>query len=376
MRRIAFLDGLRGICALQVVLFHCAVGFGFSWGTPLLDNSGVPVCVFFLISGYVLTSSFRAGRLHPVKLGMARLVRLMIPSIVSAAIALAVILMFHEQVNELGTRLHSLFLTQHVLVPTRAEAIQELDGFDILFGYSNFAPFIIPGMINVDHALNSPLWTISYEVLGSIWILCLVLSERFDALYGALLGASVLLFGSNPLCLFVAGHLAARYDLAGAPSSLRRTAIGIMLLCAYLAMLLLHRLPGEVSFLLNHGLAIQFGAGGVVNDIAALLLFFGVLILPVCRVLLCWPVFQWLGRISFSLYLVHMSVMISVGVAAYHAGMGHGALAAASLMVVATVSVSFCAALIFERLVDRPSIWLSRAIKRVWKFIPVPASAD
>ncbi|MDE2240826.1 MAG: hypothetical protein KGJ73_12975, partial [Rhodospirillales bacterium] len=90
----------------------------------------------------------------------------------------------------------------------------------------------------------------------------------------------------------------------------------------------------------------------------------------------CWPVFQWLGRISFSLYLVHMSVMISVGVAAYHAGMGHGALAAASLMVVATVSVSFCAALIFERLVDRPSIWLSRAIKRVWKFIPVPASAD
>ena len=67
--KVPYLEGLRGIAAMQVVLLHFVTGFlpntaQHAW-PPLrvLFDGHTAVYVFFLISGAVLTPSF--ARCHP-----------------------------------------------------------------------------------------------------------------------------------------------------------------------------------------------------------------------------------------------------------------------------------------------------------------------
>ncbi len=363
MRRIAFFDGLRGVCALQVMLFHCAACFSFSWGTQLLDAGQMPVAVFFLMSGYVLTGSFRSARAFPARTVLARFIRLAFPAVVSAALAMALICLFYQRAAWLGGYLHNPSLSRYAHLPTMVEAIHEVDGFDILFGYADTAPFHVAGMVGLDRAMNSPLWTISYELMGSFWVLCLVLSTRFKALYGVLLGSTILLFGSNYLTLFTLGHLGARYELARRFSSAWVLVLGAAFIGAAIYIGVHPHLPKDVVFVCQHGLAIQPGAGGIAGEIAGTLLFFGVLLIPSFQSALCMGPFQSLGRISFSLYLVHFPLLMTIGVGAYVATMSAGTQLARVAAVSATILAATLASIIFERLVDRPSIQLSRIIK-------------
>jgi len=60
-RRIAALDGVRGILAVVVLAGHVCKPFGITF---LLIPSHVAVCLFFVMSGYVLTRAWD-GRLAP-----------------------------------------------------------------------------------------------------------------------------------------------------------------------------------------------------------------------------------------------------------------------------------------------------------------------
>ena len=51
------LDGLRGVAALLVVLYHINEGFAFASGAPVIDfmNHGyLAVDFFFILSGFVI----------------------------------------------------------------------------------------------------------------------------------------------------------------------------------------------------------------------------------------------------------------------------------------------------------------------------------
>ncbi|EPS42399.1 hypothetical protein H072_3601 [Dactylellina haptotyla CBS 200.50] len=54
--------------------------------------------------------------------------------------------------------------------------------------------------------------------------------------------------------------------------------------------------------------------------IGAMLLCFSIVFLPKIQSILCWKLFQYLGRISFSLYLVHGTIIRSMGYAMVHWG--------------------------------------------------------
>ena len=77
MQRLLLLDGLRGIAAIGVVLFHCVIAFdalgAFARGYLFVD-------LFFLLSGFVLTLNYEqrmnAGAVRPGKFLRSRLVRL------------------------------------------------------------------------------------------------------------------------------------------------------------------------------------------------------------------------------------------------------------------------------------------------------------
>ena len=93
--RVNYLEGLRGIAAMQVVLLHFVTGFlpdtaDHAW-PPLhiLFDGHTAVYVFFLISGAVLTPSFARPGNVAGKVAK-RVVRLGIPVAAAAAIATAV----------------------------------------------------------------------------------------------------------------------------------------------------------------------------------------------------------------------------------------------------------------------------------------------
>src|SRR5580693_9067482 len=94
--KVQYLEGLRGIAAMQVVLLHFVTGFlpdtaEHAW-PPLrvLFDGHTAVYVFFLISGTVLTPSFARGGAWP-RQAAKRLVRLGIPVAAAATIALALL---------------------------------------------------------------------------------------------------------------------------------------------------------------------------------------------------------------------------------------------------------------------------------------------
>ena len=89
--KVQYLEGLRGIAAMQVVLMHFVIGFmpraEYAWPPlPILFDGHTAVYVFFLISGAVLTPWFARPGAFLGKLGK-RVVRLGLPVAAAAVIA-------------------------------------------------------------------------------------------------------------------------------------------------------------------------------------------------------------------------------------------------------------------------------------------------
>ncbi len=86
-RRVLYLDGLRGLAAMQVVFGHYTNVFVPAWFSRLglLVNGDFAVFIFFIMSGFVLTPSFaRAPRAVPRGLAR-RAIRLGIPTAAACA---------------------------------------------------------------------------------------------------------------------------------------------------------------------------------------------------------------------------------------------------------------------------------------------------
>ena len=90
--KIQYLEGLRGIAAVQVVLLHFVTGFlphaaeHAAPPLPVFWDGHTAVYVFFLISGAVLTPSFARGGPWPRQVAK-RLVRLGLPIAAAGVIA-------------------------------------------------------------------------------------------------------------------------------------------------------------------------------------------------------------------------------------------------------------------------------------------------
>src|ERR1700682_929676 len=109
--RIAYLESIRGLAALQVLLLHFLAGFaadlvfslpagaavaGYIHLSPLyfLYDGYSAVYIFFALSGYVLTRAFERHLARPASQILARIVRLGLPAIAATLVAALVMLMF------------------------------------------------------------------------------------------------------------------------------------------------------------------------------------------------------------------------------------------------------------------------------------------
>jgi peptidoglycan/LPS O-acetylase OafA/YrhL len=180
--KVQYLEGLRGIAAMQVVLMHFVIGFvpdtaQHTWPplTVLFDGH-TAAYVFFLISGAVLTPSFARPGPFAGKLAK-RVVRLGIPVAAAATIAMLLIALFPDAHRQAAALTGSAWLAMDSSgAPTFAHLAREIGLDSLLLGYREatlFAPLAghLPPM---ELSLDAPFWSLHLELYGSLLVLCLV----------------------------------------------------------------------------------------------------------------------------------------------------------------------------------------------------------
>lgn len=321
MRKITYLQGLRGTAALWVVLHHFFCAFypmavfatgpshwqweKLFWSTPLglLIAGRSLICLFFILSGYVLSLPyFGAGAKDLAQLCAAmvkrpfRLVGLVALTMIASVMLLNGHFYHNAQVAEISG---SEWLGAQSSTPV---------------GYWHFLVDLISNPFWNGENYNQPLWTIFYELVGSYLTFIFTLLFRNSqvrwwayAIVGLTFSGS--LYGSFILGIFLA-DLSKNFPGAIAKANqpwflLPLLGAGIYL-AAYPIFINQSQLP---STWFSHLPWSQF------NDrysmAGAFFLFCAVLAAPLLQRLFSIASVVYLGRISFALYAVHLLVLRS-----------------------------------------------------------------
>jgi peptidoglycan/LPS O-acetylase OafA/YrhL len=320
------LDALRGVAAVSVMWFHSYV---FSrlpetleapgWLDIALRNGGMGVDVFFVLSGVVMTLSVAGDHISLGYLGrfaVRRSLRLDPPYWFTLILAASLLATQHHWPGLDSVAAHIVYL-QNIL------------------GYRNIV---------------SQFWSLCYEVqFYLILVLSLWLTQRFGRAWGR--AWAMLLFLSS--LAVVVGQIGTQgwfldhwYAFAAGSAT---------------ALWLLGRLP-LATLVVTIGLTLAAGwrdlmSGPVVAAVTAL----AIAAAGGAGKLGVWsggPVLQWLGRISYSLYLIHFIGSAVAKTLAVRASTRFEAVA----VFCAATGASLAAAELLYRLVERPAQRLSRRV--------------
>jgi peptidoglycan/LPS O-acetylase OafA/YrhL len=355
------LDGLRGLAALSVVVYHFAsviypavqtgdpaLAHG-GWDTALhaspfwvLINGEFDVSVFFVLSGYVLTRDAFVTA-DPTRLryrAAGRIIRLGIPAGAStlAVFALLHAGAYHLRAAQALSGANAIFDSNH-LFAFRWNLRSLVDN---LFWRTWFAPTDITRMYNL------VLWTMPVELWGSFIVfgagLILLQARRRAAPLAilALILAAAVPGPGTALAIFVGGAaLAAARTRLPVPTGL--AVIGLVL----------------GSYNSDRLFGLPPGLGTALYGLGALLLVGGVLHAPALQRLLTARWVLYLGRISFALYLVHQPIIYSLGATLFIALEPSSYTLAAAISFAAVLAVSLPLAVVVERFIDRPATRLA-----------------
>ena len=340
-----FLDGVRGVAALAVVFFHAAVSDqlpavdggigGFIWNT-LFMRGFLGVAVFFVLSGFVISHSLRRGVSTAGDYGnfmFRRLVRLNPPYWAAIVVAIAfhalAVVVNGEDFTPGGEPLSASRLIHHIFYT------QELAGF-----------------LNI----NDVFWTLALELqfylaLGLIVWAMTHLSNLFGAetyeVAGWVLSAGAL------LAAFTDSDLERATTL---PPIFYSFAVGILINWYWRKEL---SLVCVGTFLTGVGVLSFFSEDVAFSRAVALsgLVLLVALHTGSVQTWLSSRPFQFLGRVSYSLYLVHVPILgATLLIATRVVGTGP---AGYILGTIASVITSLVGAVIFWQLVEKPCVaWL------------------
>ena len=340
--RLRFLDGLRGWAAV-VVLFHHIFIDGLPansfmadralWTNVFFLNSTLAVCVFFVVSGFSLSVRYleTGDDRGLARIAAGRYLRLALPIFAICAIT------------------HALLLLG--MIPPAVQRPSPLDLFvaftPTIKGLLSFSLLNVFVSYSGAETYDPPLWTMSYEFFGSYMVLAIVAIMRSWRLPTWTLGA---LFVALAACqtffaLFIAGILIASLfrqfdgsksaDLAGA-------SLGV---------------AGLFLILLPHAWF------GLVYVVGVTCLTAGVTFCAPVRRLFENRLSDFLGWISFPLYLVQAAVIYSFSLHGLDVLASFGFEPSAQRWIVgaATVPVAILSAIVFCPVNDM-AVTLSRRI--------------
>jgi peptidoglycan/LPS O-acetylase OafA/YrhL len=327
-------------------------------------NGSLTVSIFFVLSGYVITKKyFDTGDVSLLQAGAAkRYPRLVIPAFVSVIFACAIFhagLMSNQHAPEIGTA--GWPMASYTVPVGVMTAVREGLFNGPLFGH-------------VD--LNSPLWTIQIELIGSLLLFvayALFGTRRPAATALLFMILSVMVFPSSiyqiHLLTFFAGSVLHYFE-----RGLRRIPVLSALLIAVGMILGAYDfspwfdwarlpMPKLAAPLFNPVGSERY----VFNAIGAVLLVSGVLGNAEAARLLSSRLPVYLGKISFSLYLLHWPIICSLSFGMMYVlkvRMGVDYLQALASTAIGTLIVTLGASHLFEALVDRPAIRVANIISR------------
>jgi peptidoglycan/LPS O-acetylase OafA/YrhL len=322
LNKIGYLESLRGIAALVVVFAHFVVGFypALYWarqdlahfpanrevwisGTPLnlFYNGDFSVAIFFVLSGFVLSYKFfqhRETNVFLLPLILKRYVRLLIPVLFSLVLAYAFLKFSLLSNRAASTVTKSVWMgTYWQFRPDFWDMMQEAF-FGVFF--------------RSQHTYNNVLWTMTFEFYGSLIVFVFVAffrnSPRRFLVYGL---AAVLTFRSYYLA-FILGILLC--DLVSSENSIVKKTKSLPLLVVLLLVgLFLGSYPTERGV---EGTVYAFLPGAVRartwHIAGAFLVMISVLQSRRLQAILSKKPFLFLGRISFSQYILHFLVICSL----------------------------------------------------------------
>jgi peptidoglycan/LPS O-acetylase OafA/YrhL len=307
-RRIGSLDGLRGVAALVVLVHHSLVSIGplggvyFEEATPaglewlvfsplhLIWAGPEAVYVFFILSGLVLTLPTLRRRYHWKSYYPSRLLRLYIPVAAAVLFAIAIALVVPRSLtDEHGTWME--------------KQDQPLSLFSTIRNMTLVSP----------DWLNPPLWSLRWEVAFSVLLpLYIFVLLRFTKWWPLLIVGAIAvstigtLVHDKGVLVYLPMFLIGSALAVGLQPSER---VGE------------RRWPwlmgaGLLGITASWWLApTAFDADAIsipIVLVSALLIVVGAIRWGAAQRVLEHPVVQWLGRISFSLYLTHDPIVVAV----------------------------------------------------------------
>lgn len=330
--RYEILDGLRGVAALMVLLFHCLETYSWKWGVQIIDHGYLAVDFFFLLSGFVVGYAYddRWNRMSLSTFFKRRLVRLH-PMVVMGTLIGVCFFFFRQSAlfpvvdgND-GWVFLIAFLMCLVMIPCKPSV-----GTEQLHTWDEFNPF------------NGPNWSLTYEYVANI-IYALVLRHLPNMAIAILCVLSAFLTIDLTLGLDVFGFFpdGAQYTVIGGWSLTSQslyigfTRLAYPFLCGYLVSRLVaeratDKNPSGSPLHIKGGFwwcaltlmvvfsipQISNGQRGIADGLyqaLSILIVFPIVILIGAgsnikgkrSISIC----KWLGDISFPLYITHYPLM-------------------------------------------------------------------
>lgn len=353
--RFLMIDGLRGVAALAVVCYHLRLAVdeaargpwlwdGLRW---VINRGFLGVDVFFVLSGFVIAYSTRTGPHNLSFLGrfaLRRSIRLDPPYWVAIALEVLLVTLTIRLFPSLGTEL-----------PTLKQVIAHLFYAQNILGYGDIVTIFWTLCYEVQFYLFFVLLRISWQQLPNRVLAVIVLTALFVAsLSVRFTTVSLSGFALDRWFQFFLGVMA-WWVLAGKVQAR-------VLVATWFAVMIVALAAGKPDQIVGVGTSILMVVAGVRGKMGSWL---------------AGRTIQFLGKISYSLYLIHLAVgwrAISL------VGQLSPPLSApqAIALFLGGIALSVASAAVMWRLIEYPSIALSKRIaiaKRPPSNLVTPVSA-
>lgn len=294
--RIFFFDGIRGWAAFIVLLGHTFnmfphISIFHQFHFRLVVDARLAVCLFFVLSGASLSYSIikNYSELKIKKAILKRIPRLAIP-ILFFTFCTYLIMKFSLMYNhEAASITDSVWLSSFYNFEEKFSNIFTFSLYKVFFYYS-------------EPIYNACLWTMPYELLGSLFVFLFLLVFKKNIIWIPILGMMIYYLNRfNPIILCFLGGIFISYLLVYYDNLFQKNKVQLLLFIAFCVVGYFFMKDKRLDIVSQHRLCIY-----------ALLFCFIFVFFQAFRKFFELTVSKFLGKISFVLYLVHLPIMCSL----------------------------------------------------------------
>lgn len=381
MPKIKYLDGLRGLAAIIVVLQHLRNAFLYSAQKNLfliINKQNIPdfikifikstinlfldgnlaVYIFWLLSSYVISIKFFRNEESIDKILISyftkRYFRLVFPVFISIIFAYF-LLKFEFMYNKK--------LADTISIPFSAKWLRMNYSFDPNFFNAIFSALYDTFFdYRTKSTYNSVLWTIKNEFLGSLFTFSLfgIIKHNTKRYYLYFIILIVLIkLKMLWLCTFLIGHILCDFDYSSMTELIKKNEIKIhkfnktLLIFSSIFILFSKKIFQFINIPTEYN-----------NLILSTIVVYISLRNNYFKKILSTKLFFWLGKISFSLYLLHLPILCSLSC---YIVFCNNTIVGRLIAVLITFLVSIPLSYLFEKYIDQRGIRFSNKIGNYFK---------